>query len=85
MQDSNVSELLQAQVAVEKALQQNEMLNIMSDDYKDLRAVKGHEVEFNNESVLLQEYQSYSELRHSKGRCVTQMAFHPLLDGNKSK
>ncbi|CAG7727820.1 unnamed protein product [Allacma fusca] len=69
-----------ARTPIERALQQNEMLNTMADDYHNLRAVKGHEVEFNNESVLLQEYQTYADLRHSKGRCVTYMTFHPLLD-----
>jgi len=72
---------LQVLQPLEKVLQQNEMVDLLFNDYKSLKAQRGHEIEFSTESMLLQEYQTYTDFRHSKDRTVTWMAFHPTLDG----
>lgn len=64
-----------------KVLQQNEMVDLLHDDYRNLKCKRGHEMEFSTDSLLLQEYQTYSDLKHSKGRIVTCLAFHPALEG----
>lgn len=66
---------------LDKVLQQNEMVDLLHDDYRNLKCKRGHELEFSTDSVLLQEYQTYSDFKHSKGRTVTCMIFHPVLEG----
>lgn len=66
---------------LDKVLQQNEMVDLLHDDYRNLKCKRGHEMEFSKDSLLLQEYQTYSDFRHSKGRTVTCMIFHPILEG----
>lgn len=66
---------------LDKVLQQNEMVDLLHDDYRNLKCKKGHEMEFSKDSLLLQEYQTYSDFKHSRGRTVTCMIFHPVLEG----
>ncbi|CAL8110058.1 unnamed protein product [Orchesella dallaii] len=65
---------------LDKVLQQNEMVDLLHDDYRNLKCKRGHEMEFSTESMLLQEYQTYADFKHSKGRTVTTMMFHPVLE-----
>jgi len=68
---------------LDKVLQQNEMVDLLHDDYRHLKCKRGHEMEFSTESMLLQEYQTYTDFKHSKGRTVTCMMFHPTLEGKE--
>lgn len=63
----------------EKAMQENSLLNIFTDEFKDL----GDE-EMNiehNMHVNLQEYQSFTDLQHSKDRPVICIDWHPVQMG----
>jgi WD40 repeat protein len=63
----------------EKAMQENDLLNIFVDEFKDL----GDE-EMNlehNMHINLQEYQSFTDLQHSKDRPVICIDWHPTQMG----
>ncbi|KAI8906691.1 WD40-repeat-containing domain protein [Gorgonomyces haynaldii] len=61
----------------EKALQENEMFDIMKDDYKTL-GEEENVLDQGHHTVLL-EYQSFTDLQNSKGMCLSCIDWHPTL------
>lgn len=66
-------------VRLEKAIQQNEILDIFCDDYQALGEdepilERGHH-------TMLQEYQSFTDLLNSKSMCITCIDWHPSQKG----
>lgn len=65
--------------SIENFLLQNSMMDIFLDDYKDL----GEEDLTIQQGVhaTLQEYQSFTDLKHSKERCLSAVDWHPTQTG----
>ncbi|KAI8930261.1 WD40-repeat-containing domain protein [Entophlyctis helioformis] len=77
---SSMSDFLQTvAVRFEQGLQQNTLTNIFRDDYTHLG-----EEEMTLEQgahTVLQEYQSFTDLVHSKDRCISCIDWHPAQKG----
>ncbi|KAJ3194937.1 WD repeat-containing protein 63 [Entophlyctis luteolus] len=66
-------------VADRKVLQQNSIVNVFSDDFKELG---DDDVGFEKGShSVLQEYQSFTDLQHSKDKSVSCCDWHPTQKG----
>ena len=79
MEDPNVSVLAKdSRHRFEAALQQNEIFNLFIDDYKLLeeRALFGSKADNH-----LKEYQSFADLKNSRGKVVTCIDWHPTIRG----
>ncbi|KAJ3009435.1 WD repeat-containing protein 63 [Thoreauomyces humboldtii] len=80
MGSNDIEEFLEAvTVRFEKALQQNSTLDIFQDDYQELG-----EADMALEQgahTYLQEYQSFTDLMHSKDRCISCVDWHPTIKG----
>jgi WD40 repeat protein len=61
------------------ALQQNQIGDIFSDDYKELSETDGIVVDKTDNAI--KEYQSYTDLNFSKDRMITWIDWHPSIKG----
>ncbi|KND04124.1 uncharacterized protein SPPG_01562 [Spizellomyces punctatus DAOM BR117] len=80
MQSDEIEDFVQAvSIRFEKALQQNSIVNIFQDDYQEL----GEEDVTLEQGphTYLQEYQSFTDLKHSKDRCISCVDWHPTIKG----
>ena len=66
---------------VEVCLQQNWLINMFEDDYKLLAAVDG--ITGKKSDATLKEYQSFTDLRFSKNKVITQIEWHPIIKGTR--
>ncbi|KAJ3055753.1 WD repeat-containing protein 63 [Rhizophlyctis rosea] len=66
-------------IRFEKALQQNNMIDIFDDDYQNL----GEEDVALEQGAhtYLQEYQSFTDLKHSKDKSISCVDWHPTIKG----
>ncbi|TPX36281.1 hypothetical protein SmJEL517_g01647 [Synchytrium microbalum] len=67
-------------VRFERALLQNDMFDIFADDYQEL-GDDDFALEQGGSQAHLQEYQSFTDLRHSKDRTISCIAWHPIQKG----
>ncbi|KAJ3169656.1 WD repeat-containing protein 63 [Geranomyces variabilis] len=80
MSSADIEDFLEnVTIRFEKALQQNSTLDIFQDDYQELG-----EADMTIEQgahTYLQEYQSFTDLMHSKDRCISCVDWHPTIKG----
>ncbi|TPX51495.1 hypothetical protein SeLEV6574_g00261 [Synchytrium endobioticum] len=80
----NTDEMIQFVKSVgtrfEKALLQNDMFDIFADDYREL-GDDDFALEQGGSQAHLQEYQSFTDLRHSKDRTISCISWHPTQKG----
>ncbi|KAJ3157426.1 WD repeat-containing protein 63 [Geranomyces michiganensis] len=80
MSSADIEDFLEnVTIRFEKALQQNSTLDIFQDDYQELG-----EADVTIEQgahTYLQEYQSFTDLMHSKDRCISCVDWHPTIKG----
>ncbi len=55
-------------------------MNMFEDDYKLLSAMDG--VTGKKSDTTLKEYQSFTDLRFSKNKVITQIEWHPVIKGD---
>ncbi|KAI9002305.1 WD40-repeat-containing domain protein [Gaertneriomyces semiglobifer] len=63
----------------EKAIQQNSIVDIFQDDYQEMGEEEATLEQGSH--TYLQEYQSFTDLRHSKDKCLSCVDWHPTLRG----
>lgn len=66
-------------IRLEVCLQQNSIMNMFDDDYKLLADMDG--ITGRKSDTTLKEYQSFTDLRFSKNKVITQMEWHPIIKG----
>lgn len=64
---------------MEVCLQQNSVINMFEDDYMLLSDIDG--ITGRKSDTTLKEYQSFTDLRFSKTRFITQIEWHPTIKG----
>ncbi|KAI8817694.1 WD40-repeat-containing domain protein [Fimicolochytrium jonesii] len=80
MSSTDVEEFLNhVTLRFEKALQQNSTLDIFEDDYQNLGEADVALEQGAHSS--LQEYQSFTDLQHSKDKCISGVDWHPHIKG----
>ncbi|KAJ3039952.1 WD repeat-containing protein 63 [Rhizophlyctis rosea] len=80
LQSDSIEEFVRAvTLRFEKALQQNNMVDIFEDDYQNL----GEEDMTLEQGAhtYLQEYQSFTDLKHSKDKSISCVDWHPTIKG----
>ncbi|XP_056132741.1 dynein axonemal intermediate chain 3 [Lampris incognitus] len=63
---------------IELALQQNEIMDVFFDDWK---ALGGDDSFEGKTDTLLREHQSFTDLRYSKGKAISDISWHPTITG----
>ena len=64
---------------LEVSLQQNEIMDIFADDYKELSETDV--ITGNKSDTNLKEYQSFTDLKFSKDKVITWIDWHPTIKG----
>jgi dynein intermediate chain 3, axonemal len=64
---------------MERAIQQNEIVDIFCDDY--LGMGEDEPILDRGHHTMLQEYQSFTDLKNSKNHCISCIDWHPTQKG----